>query len=167
MRKDLLIEHLHAINDRFGQLRSDHLAALAQLLKLSPAEVFEVASFYHHFEVVREQADGSFPVPPALTVRVCDGIACEMAGAQDLLARLPALLGNEVRVVAAPCIGRCEQAPVVAVHQCPVPHATPAAVQAAVVARSTTHEPEPLYRSGGVPGRRWLPRSEPVPRRRA
>jgi len=154
LRKDLLIEHLHAINDRFGQLRSDHLAALAQLLKLSPAEVFEVASFYHHFEVVREQADGSFPVPAALTVRVCDGIACEMAGAQDLLARLPALLGTEVRVIPAPCIGRCEQAPAVAVHQCPVPNATPASVQAAVVARSTTHEPEPYtalaaYRAAG------------------
>jgi formate dehydrogenase len=154
LRKDLLIEHLHAINDRFGVLRSDHLAALAQLLKLSPAEVFEVASFYHHFEVVREQADGSFPVPAALTVRVCDGIACEMAGAQDLLARLPALLGTEVRVIAAPCIGRCEQAPAVAVHQCPVPHATPASVQAVVVARSTMHEPEPYtalaaYRAAG------------------
>jgi len=154
LRKNLLIEHLHAINDRFGQLRSDHLAALAQLLKLSPAEVFEVASFYHHFEVVREQADGSFPVPAALTVRVCDGIACEMAGAQDLLARLPALLGTEVRVIPAPCIGRCEQAPAVAVHQCPVPNATPASVQAAVVARSMTHEPEPYialaaYRAAG------------------
>ncbi len=154
LRKDLLIEHLHAINDRHGQLRTDHLAALAQLLRLSPVEVFEVASFYHHFEVVREGADGHYPVPAALTVRVCDGIACELAGAQDLLAKLPALLGTEVRVIAAPCIGRCEQAPAVAVHQHPVAHATPASVQAAVAARQTTHEPAPYadlaaYRAAG------------------
>ncbi|WP_295646193.1 NADH-ubiquinone oxidoreductase-F iron-sulfur binding region domain-containing protein [uncultured Methylibium sp.] len=141
LRKDLLIEHLHAINDRHGQLRTDHLAALARLLRLSQVEVFEVASFYHHFEVVREGADGSYPVPAALTVRVCDGIACELAGAQDLLAKLPALLGTEVRVIAAPCIGRCEQAPAVAVHQHPIANATPATVQAAVVAKRTTHEP--------------------------
>jgi NADH:ubiquinone oxidoreductase subunit F (NADH-binding)/NADH:ubiquinone oxidoreductase subunit E len=143
MRKDLLIEHLHAINDRFGQLRTDHLAALAQLLKLSETEVFEVASFYHHFEVVRPGADGAWPAPAALTVRVCDGIACELAGAKDLLARLPSILGTEVRVIAAPCIGRCEQAPAVAVHQCPVPNATAEKVQAAVAAQATTHEPEP------------------------
>jgi NADH:ubiquinone oxidoreductase subunit F (NADH-binding)/NADH:ubiquinone oxidoreductase subunit E len=154
MRKDLLIEHLHAINDRYGQLRTDHLAALAQLLKLSQVEVFEVASFYHHFEVVREQADGSYAAPAALTVRVCDGIACELAGAQALLAKLPALLGTAVRVIAAPCIGRCEQAPAVAVHQHPLAHATAESVQAAVVARATTHEPAPYigladYRSAG------------------
>ncbi len=143
LRKDLLIEHLHAINDRHGQLRSDHLAALAQLLKLSPVEVFEVASFYHHFEVVRENADGSYDAPAALTVRVCDGIACELAGAQDLLARLPALLGADVRVIAAPCIGRCEQAPAVAVHQHPLARATPESVQAAVAAGRTTDEPAP------------------------
>ena len=74
LRRDLLIEHLHALNDRFGQLRTDHLAALAQLLKLSQVEVFEVASFYHHFDVVREDAEGRFEAPPALTVRVCDGL---------------------------------------------------------------------------------------------
>jgi len=117
MRKDLLIEHLHAINDHYGQLRTDHLAALAQLLRLSETEVFEVASFYHHFELVTPQADGSYAAPAALTVRVCEGIACELAGAQDLLARLPQILGTEVRVIAAPCIGRCEQAPAVAVGQ--------------------------------------------------
>jgi formate dehydrogenase len=154
MRKDLLIEHLHVLNDHGGQLRTDHLAALAQLLRLSVAEVFEVASFYHHFEVVRPQADGGFAPPAALTVRVCDGIACELAGAGDLLARLPALLGTEARVIAAPCIGRCEQAPAVAVHQCPVPNATPQKVQQAVAAGVRTHEPEPYtgldaYRAQG------------------
>jgi formate dehydrogenase len=143
LRRDLLIEHLHAINDRYGQLRTDHLAALAHLLKLSQVEVFEVASFYHHFDVVRPDAAGVYEAAPALTVRVCDGIACELAGARELLERLPALLGTEVRVIAAPCIGRCEQAPAVAVHQHPVAHATAASVQAAVNARSTTHEPAP------------------------
>ena len=143
LRRDLLIEHLHTLNDHFGQLRTDHLAALAQLLRLSQAEVYEVASFYHHFEVVQAKADGSYPEPAPLTVRVCDGIACELAGARDLLTRLPALLGTEVRVIAAPCIGRCEQAPAAVVHQCPVPNATPEAVQAAVTAGRTKHEPAP------------------------
>jgi NADH:ubiquinone oxidoreductase subunit F (NADH-binding)/NADH:ubiquinone oxidoreductase subunit E len=154
MRKDLLIEHLHAINDQFGQLRTDHLAALAQLLRLSEVEVFEVASFYHHFEIVPPGADGRYAAPAALTVRVCDGIACELAGAQDLLAKLPQILGTEVRVIAAPCIGRCEQAPAVAVHQCPVPNATVEKVRSAVAAKATIDEPAPYtgladYRATG------------------
>ena len=130
-RRELLIEYLHLINDRLRCLPTPHLAALAQWMKLSQAEVFEVASFYHHFEVVKEDADGHVPAAPALTVRVCDGLPCAMAGAQDLLARLPALLGSDVRVIAAPCVGRCETAPVVVVHQNAVPHATVATVQAA------------------------------------
>ena len=130
-QRDRLIEYLHLINDRLRCLPTPHLAALAQRLKLSQAEVFEVASFYHHFEIVREDDQGRVPPAPALTVRVCDGLPCTLAGAQDLLARLPALLGREVRVIAAPCVGRCETAPVVVVHHNPVPHATPAAVQAA------------------------------------
>ena len=130
-QRDRLIEYLHLLNDRLRCLPTPHLAALAQWLKLSQAEVFEVASFYHHFDVVREDDQGRVPPAPALTVRVCDGLPCAMAGAQDLLARLPALLGREVRVIAAPCVGRCETAPVVVVHHNPVPHATPAAVQAA------------------------------------
>jgi formate dehydrogenase len=146
IRRDLLIECLHAINDRYGQLRTDHLAALAQRLKLSQAEVFEVASFYHHFEIVRPRADGSYAAPAALTVRVCDGIACELAGAQDLLARLPELLGTEVRVIAAPCIGRCEQAPAVAVHQHPLANATVESVRQAVDAGCTTDEPADYVR---------------------
>jgi len=134
LRRDLLIEHLHALNDRFGQLRSDHLAALAQLLKLSQVEVYEVASFYHHFEVVREDAQGRYPAPPALTVRVCSGLSCELGGARTLVDRLPALLGAEVRVVEAPCVGRCEQAPVAVVHQRPVPQADVASVTALAAA---------------------------------
>ena len=131
-RRDLLVEYLHRLQDRYLQLGLPHLAALAQLLRLSQTEVFEVASFYHHFDVVREEADGRVPAPPALTVRVCDGLACSMAGAAGLLQWLPALLGREVRIVPAPCVGRCEQAPVAVVHQKPVPQATADAVQACV-----------------------------------
>ncbi len=132
-RRDRLIEYLHPIQDHFGQLATPHLAALAQLMRLSQAEVHEVASFYHHFDIVREAADGSVPAPPALTVRVCNGLTCEMAGAADLLQRLPALLGREVRVIPAPCVGRCETAPVAVVHQKPVLHATAETVQACVL----------------------------------
>ena len=129
-RRDLLIEHLHVLNDRFGQLGTPHLAALAQRMRLSQTEVYEVASFYHHFDIVREGPDGTVPAAPALTVRVCDGLSCEMAGARDLLARLPQMLGAEVRVIPAPCVGRCEQAPVAVVHQRPVAGASVASVQA-------------------------------------
>jgi formate dehydrogenase beta subunit len=137
-QRDLLIEHLHKVQDRFGHLSARHLAALAKLMGLPQTEVYEVASFYHHFDVVKEGETA----PPALTVRVCDGLSCEMAGAQDLLKRLPALLGREVRVIPAPCIGRCEQAPAVAVGQNPIANATVAAVQEAVRAGKTRHVPE-------------------------
>jgi len=154
LRRDRLIEYLHAIQDHHGQLATPHLAALAERLRLSQAEVFEVASFYHHFDVVREDPTGAVPSPPKLTVRVCDGLSCELAGAPDLLARLPALLDAEVRVITSPCVGRCEAAPVAVVHQHPVRHATPASVQAAVTQGLRTHEPEPYaglaaYRGAG------------------
>ena len=153
-RRDLLIEHLHVLNDRFGQLTTAHLAALAERMKLSQVEVFEVASFYHHFDVVRENAGGGFDAPPRLTVRVCEGLSCELAGARELLDELPRLLDAEVRVVAAPCVGRCEQAPVAVVHQRPVPAATPQSVQAAVAANATRDEMPPAidmaaYRAAG------------------
>jgi formate dehydrogenase len=127
-RRDLLIEHLHKINDCYGHLSAAHLAALAEEMKLSQTEVYEVATFYHHFEVVKE---GETP-PPALTVRVCDSIACELAGAGSLLERLPALLGKEVRVIPAPCVGRCEVAPCVVVGKNPVGKATLDSVAAVV-----------------------------------
>ena len=123
-RRDLLIEHLHKLNDAYRCLHDRHLVALAKEMNIPMAEVYEVATFYHHFEVLRGDAPA-----PGVTIRVCDGLACELAGAQDLLARLPGLLGNaNARVIAAPCIGRCEQAPAAVVHQCPVPFATPEAV---------------------------------------
>src|SRR6266853_786382 len=119
-RRDLLIEHLHKIQDRFGCLSAPHLVALAAEMKLAMTEVYEVATFYHHFDVVKEGE----AAPPAITVRVCDSIACDLAGAHSLLASLPALLGREVRVLHAPCVGRCETAPVAVVGQNPVPPAT-------------------------------------------
>ncbi|WEF33979.1 NAD(P)H-dependent oxidoreductase subunit E [Pseudoduganella chitinolytica] len=127
-RRDLLIEHLHLIQDRYGCLATTHLAALAQELRMAQAEVYEVASFYHHFDIVREGETA----PAALTVRVCAGLSCEMAGATALLDKLPALLGTEVRVLAAPCIGRCEQAPAALVGQQGVPAATAQSIAAAL-----------------------------------
>jgi formate dehydrogenase beta subunit len=132
LRHDLLIEYLHLINDRYKQLGAPHLAALARMLGLAQTEVYEVASFYHHFDIAKEQPDGALPAPAALTVRVCDGLSCEMAGAKKLLERLPELLGREVRVLPAPCVGRCEQAPVAVVHQYPVVRATLDGVRDAV-----------------------------------
>ena len=151
LRRDMLIEHLHALNDRHGQLRSDHLAALAQWLKLSQVEVYEVASFYHHFDVVREDAQGGFAAAPKLTVRVCSGLSCELAGAQALLDKLPALLGTDVRVLEAPCVGRCEQAPVAVVHQRAVPRADAAMVQA-LVEQDQRHDtlPEAVDKDGYI-----------------
>jgi formate dehydrogenase len=140
-RHDLLIEYLHLINDRYHQLGSPHMAALARLLGLAQTEVYEVATFYHHFDVVKEKPDGSLPAPPALTVRVCDGLSCEMAGAKALLEKLPALLGREVRVIPAPCVGRCEQAPVAVVHQKPVPGATVESVSREVKAANLYDQP--------------------------
>ena len=136
-KPDMLIEHLHKIQDRFGHLSAAHLAALAQEMGLAQTEVYEVATFYHHFDVVKEGQTA----PAALTVRVCDGLSCEMAGAKALLAKLPALLGREVRVISAPCIGRCEQAPAAVVGQNPVPMASAELIVAAVQAQAIRHEP--------------------------
>jgi NADH:ubiquinone oxidoreductase subunit F (NADH-binding)/NADH:ubiquinone oxidoreductase subunit E len=139
-RRDLLIEHLHRIQDARGHLPAAHLAALAQEMRLSLAEVFEVASFYHHFDIVKEGE----AAPPALTVRVCDSIACELAGAQELLKKLPGVLGRDVRVIPAPCVGRCEVAPCAVVGQNPVGNATQENVRDAVERRAVTCA-EPAY----------------------
>ena len=155
-RRGLLIEYLHQLHDHFGQLGTPQLAALARWMGLAQTEVFEVASFYHHFELVREDAQtGALPAPPALTVRVCDGLACELAGAGALHARLQALLPATVRVVAAPCVGRCEQAPVAVVGQRPVVYASAEQVQAAVTQGEVWDDPPAgaldlsAYQAGG------------------
>ncbi len=110
-RRDLLIEYLHLLQDYYRCLHARHLAALAQEMKLALVEVYEVASFYAHFDIV---LDGETP-PPPLTVRVCDSLTCEMFGAQTLLKELPGKLGAQTRVVRAPCMGGCHNAPVVAI----------------------------------------------------
>jgi formate dehydrogenase beta subunit len=126
-RRDLLIEHLHLIQDHHGYLSAAHLTALAQEMKLALTEVYEVATFYAHFDVVKE---GETP-PPALTVRVCDSLSCAMAGAEQLLRDLPGKLGRNVRVVRAPCMGACDRAPVCAVGHSQVMRATAESVAAA------------------------------------
>jgi formate dehydrogenase len=127
-RRDLLVECLHRIQDAHGHLDAERLAALAQLMKLSRAEVYEVATFYHHFDVVRE---GEAP-PPPLTLRVCDSVACAMAGAEQLIAEISQSLGDGVRVQRVPCVGRCECAPVAVVGQNPVEEADVHAVRYAI-----------------------------------
>ncbi len=133
-RRDLLIEHLHLIQDHYGHIGAPHLAALAHEMKMAQAEVYEVATFYAHFDVVK---DG--PAPAAITVRVCDSLSCAMAGAEKLLEKLPAILGKDVRVVRAPCMGACDRAPVVAVGHVQTFKANDDNVAAAVKAKPHAH----------------------------
>jgi formate dehydrogenase beta subunit len=127
-QRDLLIEHLHKIQDKYQHISSKHLVALAHEMNLSPAEVYEVASFYHHFDVVK---DGQTP-PPALTVRVCESMSCAMAGAEELINALESGLSNSVRVQKVPCVGRCQHAPVAVVGQNPIDQANTESVKQAV-----------------------------------
>jgi NADH:ubiquinone oxidoreductase subunit F (NADH-binding)/NADH:ubiquinone oxidoreductase subunit E len=136
-RRDLLIEHLHRVQDVFGHLSAGHLAALAQEMRLSMTEVYEVATFYHHFDVVKE---GDAP-PPPITVRVCETLSCQMAGAEALLDAAAARCGPGVRVIGAPCIGRCEHAPAAVVGQRSVDHATAEKIAAVVAAGQTRADP--------------------------
>src|SRR4030081_2893387 len=126
-RRDLLIEHLHLIQDEYGHLSAAHLAALAAEMKLAQTEVYEVATFYAHFDVVKE---GETP-PPPVTVRVCDSLSCAMAGAEHLRRALRGRLGRGVRVVRAPCMGACDRAPVCAVGPSQLFGATAVSVAAA------------------------------------
>lgn len=137
-RRDLLIEHLHLIQDKFKCLSSDRLRALAEEMKLAQAEVYEVATFYAHFDVVREGEQ----TPPDLTIRVCDSLSCELAGAQDLLADLGAKYGGggNVRVLRAPCMGRCDTAPTLELGHNHIDHATVEKVEAAVESGDTHHK---------------------------
>jgi formate dehydrogenase len=148
-RRDLLIEHLHLIQDHYGYISAEHLAALASEMKLAQTEAYEVATFYSHFDVVK---DG--PPPPPVTVRVCDSLSCAMAGAETLLAQLPKLLGKDVRVVHAPCMGACDRAPVCAIGHVQTFAATPEKVAAAVKANPHPHAWKPgadfdAYRKAG------------------
>ncbi|MGR3468485.1 MAG: NAD(P)H-dependent oxidoreductase subunit E [Shimia sp.] len=140
-RRDLLIEFLHLIQDAHGHLSARHLRALAEEMRLSQAEVYEVATFYAHFDVVKEDE----APPPALTIRVCDSLSCELAGAQQLKAALEdGLNPEEVRVLRAPCMGRCDTAPVLEIGHRHVDHATPALVYE-VIARGDFHAEIPAY----------------------
>jgi formate dehydrogenase len=163
LRRDLLIEHLHRIQDHFGHIAAAHLAALAELLRISQAEAFEVATFYAHFDVV---ADGATP-PPPVTVRVCDSLTCALLGAERLLAELQAALpADEVRVVRAPCMGRCAAAPVCAIGRRHLDQATAAEARAILaggdlVPRLPDHVDYRRYRAGG--GYELLARIRAVP----
>ena len=140
-RADLLIEFLHLIQDEYGHLSAAHLRALAEELKLSQAEVFEVATFYAHFDVVKEDETP----PPALTIRVCDSLSCELAGAEQLQKALQdGLDRSQVRVVRAPCMGRCDTAPVLEIGHKHIDHATPEKVNA-VIAAGDYHAEIPNY----------------------
>ena len=134
-RRDLLIEHLHLIQDRYGHLSAAHLAALAQEMQLALTEVYEVATFYAHFDVVKENETP----PPPVTVRVCDSLSCALQGAERLFAELPDALGPNVRVVRAPCMGACDRAPVCAVGHVQVMQADAAKVTAAAAKPAHAH----------------------------
>ena len=149
--RDLLIEFLHLIQDKFGHLSAAHLRALAEEMRLSMAEVYEVASFYAHFDVVKEDETP----PPALTIRVCDSLSCELAGSQQLQKALEdGLDPTEVRVLRAPCMGRCDTAPVLELGHKHIDHATPEKVKAAIASGDThavipEYETLSAYRSSG------------------
>ena len=133
-RRDLLIEHLHLIQDRYGHLSVQHLNALADEMRMAQTEVYEVATFYAHFDVVK---DGDVP-PPALTIRVCDSLSCELAGAQALKSALEdGLDPTKVRVLRAPCMGRCDTAPVLEIGHNHIDFATVEKVDAAIAADDT------------------------------
>ncbi|MGH8569036.1 MAG: NAD(P)H-dependent oxidoreductase subunit E, partial [Gammaproteobacteria bacterium] len=132
-RRDLLVEHLHRIQDRYHFISAAHIVALAEAMGLATTEVYEVATFYHHFDVVKEGER----TPPALTVRVCDSITCELFGARELIAGLEERLGEGVRVQHVPCVGRCQAAPVAVVGQNPIEAASVERVEDAVIAGET------------------------------
>jgi len=133
VRSDLLIEYLHLIQDRFGHIHSRHVVALADFLKMAPVEVYEVATFYHHFDVIK---DDQTP-PPELTVRVCDSITCEMAGCDSLISKLESTTGADVRIQRVPCVGRCAAAPIAVVGKNPIENANTERIEKAIQAGET------------------------------
>ncbi|OUV02482.1 MAG: NADH-quinone oxidoreductase subunit F [Betaproteobacteria bacterium TMED82] len=135
-RRDLLIENLHLIQDKYLGLKEKHLVALAKLMNLPMAEVYEVASFYHHFDLLKDHQQ-----PAQVTVRVCDSVSCELAGADDLYEKLNSHTQKNVRIVRVPCVGRCEQAPVAVVYQNPIPFAKYENVASYIEKQKIVHEP--------------------------
>src|SRR5206468_8205324 len=127
-RRDLLIEHLHRIQDAHACLTAAHLAALAQEMRLAMTEVYEVATFYHHFDVVKEGERA----PPRITVRVCETLSCALAGGEHLIETARRTFGPDVRVLPAPCIGRCEHAPAAVVGRHTIDQANVEKLSAAV-----------------------------------
>ena len=149
-QRDLLIEFLHLIQDQHHCISAAHITALAAEMQLATTEVYEVATFYHHFDVLK---DGD-PAPPPVTVRVCDTYSCAMAGSHDLLARLRDDVGSGVRVIPAPCIGRCDHAPAAVVGTRTIDHATVGLVHAALADGRVRADPLTAlrfaeYRAGG------------------
>src|ERR1700736_4138047 len=149
-RRDLLIEFLHRIQDHYGHISAAHILALAEELKLAPTEVYEVATFYHHFDVVKEGETA----PPALTVRICETLSCQMAGAEALRHAVERASGAGMRVIGAPCVGRCEHAPVAVVGRNTVDGATTEKIAEAIARKQTEPELPPYvdyaaYRADG------------------
>ncbi|WP_295760387.1 NADH-ubiquinone oxidoreductase-F iron-sulfur binding region domain-containing protein [Undibacterium sp.] len=140
LQQDLLIQHLHTINDHFGYLSLPHLAALAHELRLAQTEVFEVASFYHHFTIVKEQTE----LPAEISLRVCDGLSCEMAGAAHLRGQLHNYFqktnNQSIRLIRVPCVGRCEQAPAAFLGQHAIPSADLLAINLAIAQKNVRAE---------------------------
>ena len=128
IRRDLLIEYLHLIQDQYNHISADHMTALASIMKLATTEVYEVASFYHHFDLVKEGAQA----PPELTIRVCDSVSCEMNDANKIIKTLEGKYNGEIRIQPVPCVGRCEQAPVAVVGTNAIPYADVDKIVAAV-----------------------------------
>ena len=136
LQRDMLIEYLHRIQDKYHHLSDQHMLALATIMKISQAEVYEVASFYHHFDIVKKGEKA----PADLTVRVCDSVSCEMAGSEALITKLQGIVGEDVRVQRVPCIGRCESAPVAVVGKKPILQATTDAIMVDVKAKNIEDE---------------------------
>ncbi len=149
-QKDLLIEHLHTINDHLGHLPVAHLTALAQEMRLAQTEVFEVASFYHHFTITKENETA----PPSTTLRVCDSLSCEMAGSLQLFDTLKNTLAPNVQIQRVPCVGRCGQAPAAIFGQHALPNANLATINKAIAdkdihAEVLGHIDYPSYQAQG------------------
>ncbi|MGG5810154.1 NADH-ubiquinone oxidoreductase-F iron-sulfur binding region domain-containing protein [Falsiroseomonas sp. CW058] len=158
LRRDLMVEHLHAIQDRHGCLREGHLVALAQLHRVAPVEVFEVAGFYAHFDILPDDA----PPPPATVIRVCDGLPCAMAGADALRDGIAAAM-PDARVVRAPCMGACHRAPACAVGHGLVEEATVARVLGGAVSRPAPPTLAEYLARGGYAALRAPPAPEATP----